>query len=136
MYRVHFYLFVKVQVVDGYDIHTEVLCDFMTIEEVWNRFSDARESSFAIRIRNTASCALRLKQQKQAHTALPMSPNLIALLDEHDNGVRCVCHRAGEEPNHVDMFDQSPDFPEGSVDAFHEHAMRQRFLKKLHERGY
>ena len=118
----------------GHDISTEVPCDFMTIEDVWNQFSDSREASFAIRIRDTAVCALRLKQEKQAHTALPMPPFLIALLNECSNEGRCVCNMHGGESNHVDVFDQSPDHPGGFIDAFHEHAMRQRFLKNLHAR--
>lgn len=134
LYRIHFFIMLRVEMAEGPDVYKDLNDDFETLDGVWMKYNHWRDCDFAIRIRDTAVCSLRLKQQAQANTALPMSPDLIRLLDESDCGRGCVCQLGALEPNHVDVFEQSPDHAV-SVDSHKEHSTRQRFLRNLHERG-
>ena len=118
------------------DEYTDLHDDFETVNGVFRAHSGGRITGFAIRIREAALCALRLKQQVQAPTALPMCRNLISLLDEVQSGEKCSCEIHGQAPHHVDMFDESPSDDTNSLDAFREHCYRQRFLRVMHEQGF
>ncbi len=63
-----------------------------------------------------------------------MVSSLVALLDESDGGRRCIYQIGGGEPNHVDVFNDSPDDNAVSVDSFREGVARQRLLINLHHR--
>ena len=97
----------RVANVVGGDLYHMVRCDFDTIDNVYTLQNSGRACDFALRMRDTAVCALRLKQGVQANTRLSMLPALISLLDEWDSGRRCICQLGGGEPNHADVFDDS-----------------------------
>ncbi len=118
----------------GYDSSPQLFCDFDTLEEVWDTLNDGRVCDFALQIRTTALCALRLKQEEQAGTYLPMSAALVALLDESEAGRGWICQLDGGEPNLQDVFTHSPE-KGGSLDSFRESASRPIFLLRLHEHG-
>ncbi len=119
----------------GGDLYPRVRCDFDTIDETFTLLNSGRDCDFALQMRDTAVCALRLKQGEQANTELPMLPALVSLLDEWDCGGRCICQMSGGEPSHRDVFDDSPDDNYSSVDSFKERAARQRFLINLDRNG-
>ena len=123
LYRIHYYLFLRVAVIAGYDSSPQLFCDFDTLEDVWSNQNNGRDCDFALRIRTTALCALRWKQEQQAGTNLPMSAALVALLDESDAGRGCMCQVGGHEAEHQDVFTDSPEH-EGTLDSFRESASR------------
>ncbi len=123
LYRTHFYLYGKVEVCHGPDEYNELSDDFETLADVYIKYSDGRDCAFGLRIRDTALCALRRKQEEQKRTVLPMLPALVALLDESQPSQRCTCQNApmigGGEADHRDVFDESPDHAT-TVDSFRE----------------
>ena len=114
-------------------IRNSTICGFQSINDVWMMLNDSKVCGFAIRIRSTAVCALRLKQDRQKNTALPMCPHLIALLDESDCGHLCMCSYGDRgnrvETNHIDVFHGGPMT---AVDEAREEMARRSFLQNLH----
>ena len=118
----------------GYDSSPQLFCDFDTLENVWDTLNNGRDCDFALQIRATALCALRWKQEQQAGTDLPMSAALVALLDESEAGRGCMCQIGGGEPDHQDVFTDSPEHT-GTLESFRESTSRRKFLLRLHEHG-
>ncbi len=122
-----------------FDELNELSDDLETLADVYIKYSDGRDCAFAIRIRDTALCALRRQEEEeQKRTSVPMLPALVTLLDEPQPSQRCTCQNApmisGLEADHRDVLNESPNNAR-TVDSFREQSARQIFLPRLHERG-
>ena len=106
--------------------------DFEQIGTLWERLNRGHECLFTLVLRAKSLCALRLKQEDQADTPLPMNPRLEAITEESFVGTLCTCQAGPDDDcNHVDRFQQSPDDMYLDRDAFREFTERQRYLRNL-----